>query len=183
MLVIMGGPMGVYEEDTYEWLKKEKIFIKASINENKKVLGICLGLQLVAEALGSKVFPHTLKEIGWWPVQKINDHFLTGDLPASFTSFHWHGDTFDLPSGAIQLFKTKDCEQQGFVYKSHVAGLQFHMEIEEDLLKGMIDNEKAELIKASFVQSEEEIKQHASEYMNLQKEYLQQFLDAFVNYY
>jgi len=180
ILVIMGGPMGVYEEDKYAWLKKEKLFIIEAIKENKKVLGICLGSQLVAEALGAKVFPHTIKEIGWWPVQKINDHLLTMDLRATFTSFHWHGDTFDLPPGATQLFRTQACEQQGFIYNNRVAGLQFHMEIEENLLEGMIENEKEELVKAKYVQTEEEIIQLGAEYMGLQKKYMQQFLEAFV---
>jgi GMP synthase-like glutamine amidotransferase len=181
MLVVMGGPMGVYEEDQYEWLKMEKLFIQAVIKANKKVLGICLGSQLVAEILGAKVFPHDLKEIGWWPVEKTTDHPLTRHLPASFTTFHWHGDTFDLPPGAIQLFRTTGCEQQGFIYNNRVAGLQFHMEIKEDLLAGMVEHERSELVKATYVQTEEEIKQQAPLYISLQKNYMQQFLEAFVN--
>src|SRR5690242_15682741 len=71
MLVIMGGVMGVYEEDNYEWMNEEKLFIKKSIEAKKKVLGICLGAQFIAEALGAKVFPHTKKEIGWFEVEKV----------------------------------------------------------------------------------------------------------------
>jgi GMP synthase-like glutamine amidotransferase len=182
MLVIMGGPMGVYEEKKYEWLKKEKLFIKRVISANKKVLGICLGSQLVAEVMGAKVFPHKLKEIGWWPVQKINNHLLTINLPATFTTFHWHGDTFELPHGAIQLFKTAGCEQQGFIYNDHVAGLQFHMELKEDLLYGMIEHEKEELVKATYIQSEEEIKEKTPLHISQQQKYMQQFLEAFVKY-
>src|ERR1700748_664607 len=87
MLVIMGGVMGVYEEDQYEWMAAEKSFIKNSIKANKKVLGICLGSQFIAEALGAKVFPHTKKEIGWFEVEKALPHKLTEHLPQTFTTF------------------------------------------------------------------------------------------------
>ena len=94
----------------------------------------------VAEALGAKVYSHAVKEIGWFPVEKVFNHPLTDFLPPTFTTFHWHGDTFNLPNGAIQLFKTKACDQQGFVY-NHVATLQFHMEVREDLLQEMAAHE------------------------------------------
>ena len=90
MLVIMGGIMGVYEESQYSWMYQEKLFIKKAIEANKKVLGICLGAQFIAEALGAKVFPHTEKEIGWFPVDKVELHPMSADLPQTFTTFHWH---------------------------------------------------------------------------------------------
>ncbi len=180
MLVIMGGAMGVYEDDKYPWIPAEKSFIRNAIAANKKVLGICLGAQLIAEALGAKVFPHTLKEIGWLPVEKVEPHALTEKLPQMFTTFHWHGDTFTLPENAVHLFKTKACEQQGFIYNNHVAGLQFHMEIKEDLLNGMTEHERAELIKADYVQTEEEIKALMEEHINQQKNFMYNLLDAFI---
>jgi GMP synthase-like glutamine amidotransferase len=180
MLVIMGGVMGVYEESKYDWMKAEKQFIKKSIEANKKVLGICLGAQFIAEALGAKVFPHTKKEIGWFEVEKVASHKLTEDLPKSFTTFHWHGDTFNLPQNAIHLFKTNACGQQGFVYNNGVAGLQFHMEIKEDLLKGMTENERTELIKADHVQTEDQIKNLMTKYISQQKRFMYNFLEAFI---
>ena len=179
ILVIMGGVMGVYEEDKYAWMKAEKSFIKKSIEANKKVLGICLGAQFIAEALGAKVFPHTKKEIGWFEVEKVLQHKLTDKLPQKFTTFHWHGDTFTLPENAIHLFKTNACEQQGFVYNNHVAGLQFHMEIKKDLLNNMTENERAELLKADYVQSEDEIKNLMTKYISEQKKFMYNFLEAF----
>lgn len=179
MLVIMGGPMGVYEEDRYAWMKAEKLFIKQSIEAKKKVLGICLGAQLVAEALGAKVFPHTSKEIGWLPAEKVINHQLTEHLPQTFTTFHWHGDTFALPENFIHLFKTKACEQQGFVFENRVSGLQFHMEVKENLLIGMTEHERAELIKAGYVQTEEEIKKLTPQFVHQQKTYTYKFLDSF----
>lgn len=180
MLVIMGGSMGVYEEDQYDWMPAEKIFIKQAIDAKKKVLGICLGAQFIAEALGAKVYPHTVREIGWWEVEKVTPHPLTESLPQKFTTFHWHGDTFTLPVNAIQLFKTKGCSQQGFVFQNHVAGLQFHFEVKEDLLNGMTDHERASLIKTDYVQTETEIKTLMKQYVLQQPGYLYSFLDAFI---
>jgi len=181
VLVIMGGSMGVYEEKDYPWLKTEKAFIKSAIDAEKKVLGICLGAQLIAEALGAKVTPHTLKEIGWWPVQKTTAHKLTNHLPATFTTFHWHGDTYSLPENAIHLLGTPGCDQQGFIYKNHVAGLQFHMEVKKDLLENMTDHEKAELVKSSYVQTENEIRHQSHLYISQQQDYMHGLMDAFVH--
>jgi GMP synthase (glutamine-hydrolysing) len=179
MLVIMGGAMGVYEEDRYAWMRAEKIFIRKAIEAKKKVLGICLGAQLTAEALGAKVFPHTLQEIGWLEVEKVAPHPTTAHLPQLFTTFHWHGDTFTLPQNAIQLFTSKGCAQQGFIYNDHVAALQFHMEVKEDLLKSMIDYEKSSLKKAGYVQTAEEINTLMKNFLPAQQQYIFGFLDAF----
>ena len=181
MLVIMGGVMGVYEEDEYDWMKAEKSFIKNSIAANKKVLGICLGAQFIAEALSAKVFPHTKKEIGWFEVEKVISHKLSNNLPQTFTTFHWHGDTFTLPNNATHLFKTQACELQAFVYKDHVAGLQFHLEVKEDLLNGMTENERSELIKADYVQTENEIKNLMPKHISRQEKFMYDFLEAFIN--
>ncbi len=180
LLIVLGGPMALYEQDKYDWMSLEKIFIKSVIDAGKKVLGICLGAQFVAEALAAKVYPHSLKETGWWPVQKVNEHELSQHLPDEFTAFHWHGDTFDLPEGAIQLFRTTGCEQQGFVYNNHAAGLQFHLEVIEDLLHSMIEYERAELIRAQYVQSEDEILEKAKVHLAEQKDYIGEFIESFV---
>ncbi len=179
-LVILGGPMGVYEEDKYSWMKAEKAFVKSAIDANKKVLGVCLGSQFIANVLGEEVYSHTLKEIGWLPVNKVAEHPLTNALPDEFITFHWHGDTFALPNDTVQLFRSAGCEQQGFVYGNHVAGLQFHMEVKEDLLNGMTENERSELIPAQYVQSEEIINSYIKEQAPKQKAYMKAFLDAFI---
>lgn len=181
MLVIMGGVMGVYEEDEYYWMPAEKAFIRQAIDAKKKVFGVCLGAQFIAEALGANVYPHTLKEIGWLAVEKVAAHQLTDHLPQPFITFHWHGDTFTLPENAIQLFKTNGCEQQGFVYNNHVAGFQFHMEVKEYLLNGMTENERSELMKDVYVQTEDEIKNLIPHHISQQKKYMHDFLEAFIN--
>lgn len=98
-LIVMGGPMGVYDEDQYPWLVDEKRCIERAIAKGRVVLGICLGAQLIANVLGARVYPHTRKEIGWFPITLTREGAqspLFTELPSPFEVFHWHGDTFDL---------------------------------------------------------------------------------------
>jgi GMP synthase-like glutamine amidotransferase len=155
ILIIMGGPMGVYEEAQWPWMKAEKTFIKEAVVTGKTVLGICLGSQLLAEALGAKVYPHHTKEIGFFPVT-INEDVLTQHLPKQWMVFHWHGDTFDLPEGAVLLASSAACTNQAF-RRGKCTGLQFHPEADTALIQQMMHHEKAELVKDVCVQTEEEI--------------------------
>lgn len=159
-LIIMGGPMNIHDENTHSWLKTEKEFIKKSIEAEKTVLGICLGCQLIASILGSNIYPNSKKEIGWLPLRKTiegQNHQLLSNLPTEFISFHWHGDTFDLPKEATHLFETTVCSNQGFIYNEKVVGLQFHLETTENSLLAIVDNCRGELIPDTFIQSENEI--------------------------
>nr|MBC7613572.1 type 1 glutamine amidotransferase [Pseudopedobacter sp.] len=159
-LIILGGPMGVEEEDKFPWFKAEKAFIKQAIDAKKIVLGICLGAQLIAEVLGGKVYKNKEKEIGWFDVNLTEEgksHVLLKDLPATFSVFHWHGDTFDIPDGAQHLMYSTACKNQAFSYQNHVLALQFHLEIGPELLKNMLSNEREDLTKHPFVQTEERI--------------------------
>lgn len=161
MLIVMGGPMSVYDDDKYDWLAEEKRFIEKAIIRGKKVIGICLGAQLIAEVLGSRVYKNKEKEIGWMPLQltpegkKAN---VFSDFVEGQTVFHWHGDTFDLPNGAVQLARTEACEQQAFLYDNHVLGLQFHLETTEESVVEMIENCKDDLAQGGkYVQSLESL--------------------------
>ena len=156
MLIVMGGPMGVYDEKDFPWLVEEKAFIKKAIEADKLVVGICLGAQLIAETLGAKVYANKEKEIGWFPIQKTG-HFFFKSLPEDFVVFHWHGDTFDLPKRAVHLASSKGCRNQAFLYNKKVLALQFHMEATEKTLQQMLENGKAELKGGEFIQSEQEI--------------------------
>lgn len=155
-LIIMGGPMGIYDEQVFTWLAEEKRYIKKAIESTKKVVGICLGSQLIADALGSKVFANTKKEIGWYPI-KLSDqaakHELLKSFDAEFTVFHWHGDTFNLPSNCSHLFYSDICKNQGFVFNNNVIGIQFHFEATENSLKAMVENGMDELVESDTVQS------------------------------
>ncbi len=160
LLIIMGGPMGVYEEDKYPWLRKEKTFIKSAIEKGKIVLGICLGSQLVAEVLGAKVYMNKFKEIGWFQVnfmKEVQNNSLFNFFPDELIVFHWHGDTYDLPPGGIHLAQSIGCKNQGFIFKDRVIGLQFHLEVTPESLNEMIDGSEDELVKDTYIQTPGEI--------------------------
>ncbi len=158
-LIIMGGPMGVYDEEEYSWLTLEKQFIKAAIDNGKIVLGICLGAQLIAAALGATVKQHIQKEIGWFPITKINkeDSSLFAHFPDKFTTFHWHEDIFEIPADATHIFTSEACANQGFIFKERVIGLQFHPEVTEKYMLEMITEGDVELLAAQYVQTAQEI--------------------------
>ena len=161
-LIVMGGPMSTYDEEKYSWLRKEKEYIKSAIKNDKVVIGICLGAQLIANALGANVYPNKYKEIGWFPIRtpanwRASVHGLFSSLPKELNVFHWHGDTFDLPEGSILLAESGACKNQLFIWNKKVVGIQFHLEITKELIKGLIENGKAELQENTYVQLEEEI--------------------------
>jgi GMP synthase (glutamine-hydrolysing) len=158
LLIVMGGPMGVYDKNKFPWLIKEKEFISEVIGKNKKVLGICLGAQLIASALGAKVYPNTQKEIGWFPLNLTPDgksSSLFKNISQQFTAFHWHGDTFDLPKEAHWLAKSEACKHQAFSFGKYVLGLQFHFEVERNNVESLIQNCGNELKTGPFIQSAE----------------------------
>jgi GMP synthase-like glutamine amidotransferase len=160
-LIIMGGPMGVSEEKGYPWLKQEKEAILQAIEANKPILGICLGAQLIANALGASVTKNPVKEIGWYELSFCSNEtskLIFGEqTPLNPVVFHWHGDTFSIPTGAIHLAASKACTNQAFLYKTTVLGLQFHLEVTRDSLNSMLKQGKNELTPESYIQSEETI--------------------------
>jgi GMP synthase-like glutamine amidotransferase len=161
-LIVMGGPMGVYDEDKYPWLKEEKAFIKKAIDNKKIVLGICLGSQLIAEVLGAKVFPNKHKEIGWFKIKTTEEagkNDLFGFFPKEAIVFHWHGDTYNLPPGAVHLAESEACKNQAFLYNERVIGLQFHIEVTDKLLSEMLEGLSDELKKDTFVQTDDKIRE------------------------
>jgi GMP synthase-like glutamine amidotransferase len=131
LLVVMGGPMGVYDEKDSPWLAGEKEAIKAAVAGGKSVLGICLGAQLLSVVLGGTVTQNPVPEIGWFPVtmtpESAAEPILAG-FPQKFYAFHWHGDTFSIPPGAVRVAASEACDNQAFVYQNRVVGLQFHLE-------------------------------------------------------
>ncbi|MDX9883704.1 MAG: type 1 glutamine amidotransferase [Prolixibacteraceae bacterium] len=154
-LIVMGGPMGIYDEEEFPWLRAEKQFIRQAINAGKIVLGICLGSQLIADALGARVYRNRYKEIGWFGIQATNEGLQTAILKGfdpGLTVFHWHGDTFDLPDGAIRLFHSEACCNQGFLWKDRILGFQFHFEVTAEGIKEMIENGLHEITEDPYVQ-------------------------------
>lgn len=136
-LIILGGPMNVYETDKYPFLNVEDGLIKRAIEKDIPVLGICLGAQLIAKSLGARVTKNREKEIGWYPL-KVTDEGrkdnLFKHLSVSETVFQWHGDTFEIPRGAAHLAESTLCTNQAFRFGSSVYGLQFHIEVMPEMI-------------------------------------------------
>jgi GMP synthase-like glutamine amidotransferase len=159
LLVIMGGPMGAQDHTDHPWLIPEKQFIRKAIHSNKRVLGICLGAQLIADALNAKVFTGPQKEIGWYPI--LREQHTPDLIPDGLIAFHWHGDTFDIPTGAVRLASSEACINQGFVYDNRVVALQFHLETTDETMEALIKHCEHELIDAPYIQSAEQMRNQA----------------------
>jgi GMP synthase-like glutamine amidotransferase len=162
LVVAMGGPMSVNDEEQYPWLAAEKWFIGAAIDLGRPVLGVCLGAQLIASARGAAVYPNEVKEIGWLPIQGVEpgagaaqpDPFR---FPPFLEVFHWHGETFDLPEGAVHLARSNGALNQAFQLGDSVIGMQFHLDTTPDSARALVEHCRAELVPSMYVQSEERI--------------------------
>ena len=157
LIIVMGGSMSVNDEREFPWLRLEKQFIRDAIRRDVSVLGVCLGAQLIASALGARVYANCHKEIGWFPVRgtQVPEGIFT--FPPECLVFHWHGETFDLPDGAVRLAESDGCRNQAFQIKRNVIGLQFHLETTQDNASALVRNFREELFPQPYVQSEPEI--------------------------
>lgn len=178
LLIIMGGPMSVNDEAELPWLATEKAFIRRALTEDKRVLGVCLGAQLIASALGQRVYPGVEREIGWFPVRGNTHHNGAAfRFPGSVEVLHWHGETFDLPAGAVLLASSAGCRHQAFQLGRSVIGLQFHLEANRPLLDAFVSADAAALVPATYVQSAEQILQVSDEQLANTAALLEQLMD------
>lgn len=171
MLIVMGGPMSTYEEDEFDWLIDEKKFIESYLDTGNPILGVCLGCQLVADILGADVYSARQMEIGWFPVTKTEigkEADLIDEWPGEETVLHWHGDTFDCPNSAENLIRSKVCENQMFVYRKNVVGIQFHLEMSDEGIESMLSNMREELAESPSVQSTQKIRAELNRVQTLQ---------------
>lgn len=137
-MMILGGPMGAYEEEKYPYLRQVQQLIREAAALRLPSLGICLGGQLMARALGAQIAPSPVKEIGWYRLRltkRGSGSDLFRGFPAEFSGFQWHQDSFELPAGAHLLVKGEGCFNQGFVYNGHLWGLQYHPEMTPDMVQ------------------------------------------------
>ncbi len=183
LLLILGGAMNVDEEDRFPWLAGEKEHIRRFAEGGKKVLGICLGSQLIVSALGGRVYAAPEREIGFFPVHFTPEaalHPWFAPLTAASSYFHCHGDTFDLPPGAGRLAWSEGCANQAFQVGNHVVGFQFHPEADHKTLTAMLRYDGHELAQAGrFIQSPQTILNQADRCLALSEQSFLAFLDRF----
>lgn len=180
-LVVMGGSMGTADSERYSWLQDEADFIREVAASDKPILGICLGAQLIASALGAEVRKNKVKEIGWFPITVFSTESGAADISAASVSgasdkdsgddtspqslianiipdalnvFHWHSDMFSIPNGAQHFASSEACPNQAFVIDERIVGLQFHLEMTLPTAQTLIDKCKDQLDGSDFVQSE-----------------------------
>jgi GMP synthase-like glutamine amidotransferase len=162
LLVILGGPMNVYEEDRYPWLKDEKSFLVQAVESGKKMLGICLGAQLLADVLGGEVFSNPYREIGWHPVRlgpgSEESPLVRRVFPPQFLTFQWHGDTFVPPAGSVLWATNEACANQAFQYGRDIVGLQFHLEYTVEIIEKMLYFCSDDLTEGPFIQTVQRIR-------------------------
>jgi len=151
--------MSVNETDTYPYISREIELVREFISKGRKVFGICLGAQIIAKALGSKIYAGTGKEIGWYDIElqengykdplitKLATHPGTGDLRRKFKVFHWHGETFDIPEGALKIAKSELYPNQAFRYGKNAYAFQFHIEVTKEMIYEWLKNEPVDMDK------------------------------------
>lgn len=155
LLVVLGGPMSVHDEARYPWLIDEKRFIERTIAAGRRVLGICLGAQMIAQVLGARVYANDEKEIGWFAVEATaaaRTAAVFQDFPRRLLAFHWHGETFDIPAGAKHVARSAACANQAFAFGERVVGLQFHLETTPAGARDLIAHGIDELVEGRHIQ-------------------------------
>ena len=183
VLMVMGGPMGVDDTEQYSWMSHELHFIREAITQGKRVLGICLGAQMIAKVLGAEVRKNSCKEIGWFPIC-FEDAFVRTavghKVKRQMDVLHWHGDAFAIPQGAIRIAGSEACANQGFLYEKHVLAFQFHLEMGEQEVSVMMEHFSGQLSPERFVQGAGEIWTRTAEGSELARQALFSILDGWL---
>jgi GMP synthase-like glutamine amidotransferase len=176
LVVILGAPESV--NDNLNYLREEQKLIQNTVEKNIPVLGICLGSQLIAKTFGASVYRGSKTEIGFYDDLKIsNNSKLFSGMNKPFTVFHWHGDTFDLPDGAVRLVSSENYPNQAFQYKSAI-GLQFHLEVNEDMINLWLDNAEDKLQKTPYI-NPQKIRSEINENISTVKSNMKNFYNNF----
>ena len=183
ILVVMGGPMGVHDTAEFAWLQAEIDFVRNALDASKFVLGVCLGAQIMAHALGGQVTQNPEREIGWFPLRFAKQSSIPwlASLGSELTAFHWHGETFSLPTGALAIAESDACKNQGFLWKGHGLALQFHLETTSASAEALLVNCGADLQKTgAYVQSADQIRAGAKVHSVALNRTLMRILDSWL---
>lgn len=183
-VIVMGGPMGVYEEDQYPWLRQEDALLKVAIQRDMPTLGICLGSQLVAKAAGAEVKPGGRKEIGWYDLTSsvsASQDPLWQAFPQTFEAFEWHGDIFSLPPGGVSLASSALYPHQAFRLGQRVYALLFHLEVTAEMIQTWLNAFADELATVrSYIDPttlEKNLTARAERANTLAREFMKRFCD------
>lgn len=177
MLLVMGGPMNIYQDAKYPWLVTEKALIRAAIGAGKLVVGICLGGQLIADAMGAPVTRGEDLEIGWFDIQRSPDCPTGFNIPETLRVYHWHGDTFAIPEGAHRIASSTACANQGFLYQDRVLALQCHLEATPDSQNALISHCADELIDGAYIMDTETMRAEPETTYRTMQQVLSSLLD------
>jgi GMP synthase-like glutamine amidotransferase len=181
-LMMFGGATSLTGQQLQPWVEPERELIRRYVQQGRRVLGICLGAQLLASALGAQVRRNTNPEVGWHLVDRVSgdeqdeQRGVAGTLPARFTALHWHRDTFDIPPGATHLLKSEGCHHQGFVLDDRVFGFQFHLEANRRTVEIFLTVSKLHRQPGRFVQTEQQIRHGMALFLGAQQKILSSFL-------
>jgi len=178
-LVVMGGAVGVYDSDQYPWILSEIEFIKEAIHSGKIVIGVCLGSQMIASALGARVYKNAEPEIGFWPVFFLKDaqqDSVFRHFPTELNVMHFHFDTFDLPEGAVAMAESTITPVQAFRYGNNVFAFQFHPELTKLNTPIFIRELAAEIVPGHWVQNPHKMLQNIN-YSSINNAILSKVLD------
>jgi len=182
-LMMFGGAISLTSTELPPWVAQEQSLIRRYVNEGRRVLGICLGAQLLASALGAGVRPNRQPEIGWHEIERVDDSQssnLAGVFPDRLTVLQWHQDTFEIPSGSTRLFKSQACDNQAFTIDDRVFGFQFHMEADPKTVRTFLAVSEKWKQQGPYVQSESEIAAGIETHLPAQTESLSKFLEAYL---
>lgn len=181
LLVVMGGPMAADDEQHNPWLMTEKRFVRDVLDAGGRVLGICLGAQILAEVLGGGVRRNAEPEIGWFPLESTGVRSAVLDaLPDGLVVGHWHGDAFDAPPGALVTHTSAATAQQAFIAEDGRAlGMQFHLEWDAAALDGLVERHSDELAPAPFVQTTAQLRAGQALHASVCRAALFELLDRF----
>ncbi|MEC8475652.1 MAG: type 1 glutamine amidotransferase [Planctomycetota bacterium] len=180
LLLTFGAPISLLEQNVPGWVEQEKELIQLAVDQQKMVIGVCFGAQLLAIALGARVKRNDATEVGWHPIRRVESKqgaSTFNSLPDSFNAFHWHQNTFEIPTHAVHLYGSRMCQNQAFQYGDRILGFQFHFEANQKTIRNFLLASKLWRSESDSVQSKEEILRLTELYLLKQ----QATLKAFVN--
>ena len=183
VLMMFGGGISLASGELPPWVAQEQKLIRSYVNEGRRVIGICLGSQMIAAALGARVRRNDHCEVGWHEIERAEDSVspnIADEIPNRLIVLQWHQDTFDLPPGATRLFRSAACDNQAFEIDNRVFGFQFHFEANPKTVTTFLAVSNKWKQHGQFVQSESEISSGIETHLPAQTESLNRFLDAYL---